>query len=251
MLFHYSRCLSPFIARDRVPSVLLIPTYSCSDPTTKQNREFASENLLFATEYTQFRTNLGITAPDIECIEFNTCLSDQASLSYSSMKSQTGSTADFIQNDNKAVNKDEKDKHTVIDVSVDKDKNFFLDMVQLLYLKYIKNRDAPFEINISFDNRNSLAQYIDDEYDSEFKGLPSNATLQEVQKILIPVLEEILVEVVKLLGNSFRRFKQSDKWAEVCQVLSQNTKKSVSSIPSGGDEIVNPNVARANSHTSE
>jgi len=190
-------------------------------------QEFSSENLLFATEYTQFRSSLGIgnSQPEIECIEFNTCLSDQGSLSYSSIGS-TKSTTDLMSTNSKEFQKN-KDKHTVADQdsSFDDAKSVFLDMVKLLYLKYIQSLEAPYEINISFENRNALAELIDDEYDSELKGLPSNATLDELQKIIIPILESILLEIIQLLNHSFRRFKKTDKWIEVCQILAQNTKK--------------------------
>ena len=174
------------------------------------NREFSSENLLFATEYSQFRAVLGLdpqTLTDIECMPFQTVLSNEYSLS----------TTNVASNSRKPMNKEKNDDETVL----------FLEMVKKLYNKYIKE-GSPYEINISYENRHSLAELIDDEIKTEMTALPPSLSLSHLHQTVIPILEKILVEIVMLLHQSFGRFKRSDKWVEVVNVLTENRKRSKS-----------------------
>eukprot|EP01084_Bolivina_argentea_P078475 142409_1 len=148
---------------------------------------FAMENLCFATEYSQLRECLQIKERDT--FIFRTVLSDKQS-----------------------------------EFTIDKDKikqKDFLEIIEKLYHKYISFNDAVYEINISYETRLALASIFDDR--STYTNLctvklPEN-DLDETVKIIIPIIEQILFEIVGLLQGSFTRFKMSDKWVHVCNSI--------------------------------
>ena len=119
---------------------------------------------------------------------------------------------------------------------VDMDCDKFLEIVSKLYNKYIKF-DAIYEINISYQQRLALAILIDDEYKDkkdEFvdsfdeyhqipKNLPRN-NLPGMITIIIPILEQSLGELIRLLQSSLSRFKLTEEYKRICIELEKGEK---------------------------
>ena len=103
----------------------------------------------------------------------------------------------------------------------DDEKVVFIEMVKKLYNKYIKE-GSPYQINISYESRHALAELIDDDFKTEMTELPPSLSLSHLHQTVIPILEGMLIEIVMLLRQSLGRFKRSDKWVEVINVLTES-----------------------------
>eukprot|EP01083_Nonionella_stella_P101688 288491_1 len=161
-------------------------------------QEWASENLLFATEYSQLRDSLDLSETQkdlLGCnIVFDTVMSSK--------------TSEFR-----------------CDTELDDCKQF-IDISTKLYEKYIAFDTSNYEINVSYHARMSLAMVVDEAYKevdpaSDKKcaiELPTDDLHQAIQ-IVIPLFEMILLEVTRLLEQSFSRFKRSQIWTELCDEI--------------------------------
>jgi len=161
--------------------------------------EFASENLCFATEYCQFRESLNLSEKQKRLLHCNVKMHP----AYSHKKSEFQTNA--------------LDCHE------------FIEIVTKLYTKYIADGTATYEINVSYESRLALASLIDPKYkqfvaqnqlqgDASMLQLPKN-NLPKTIEIIIPILEEILLEITGLLQSAFARFRRSTAWSEVCNTL--------------------------------
>merc|ERR1712228_137694 len=158
--------------------------------------EFSSENLCFATEYSQFRESLKFA--EKENFSFHTILSETSS--------------DF------------KIEETTLDKMTQEE---FMDIVQKLYHKYIEPDTAVYEINISYPERLALASILDDRSrytDCCTVQLPKD-NLKEAMEIIMPILEDILMEISKLLQSSYLNFRQTNDGRELCILLNKKEKK--------------------------
>ena len=108
----------------------------------------------------------------------------------------------------------------------------FMDIVDKLYEKYVKF-GAIYEINISYPQRLALAILIDPKYkdkaefyhqflDGEFetipKSLPRN-NLAAMITIVIPIFEQCVSSLLRLLESSFDRFKRTQEWMSIHKKL--------------------------------
>ena len=179
------------------------------------HREFATENLCFATEYSQFRESLNLNEKQKSLMGCNVIFHTAISTKKSQFQAD-GITLDCQK---------------------------FISIITKLYNKYIKFDTATYEINVSYNARLSLAVLIDPKYkqyvmenreqyadlqDIAIPTLPRNNLHQTIQ-IIIPILEVILFEVTCLLQNAFTRFRRTTMWTELCQELiaEQNRRSSI------------------------
>ena len=95
----------------------------------------------------------------------------------------------------------------------------FMRIVDMFYRKYIASGTATHEINVSYEVRLALAQVVE-EYDAAAKH-----NLPRCIQSVVPVLEEALSEVLRLLQSAFTRFKLSAEWSQLCKELLLESKK--------------------------
>merc|ERR1712154_613589 len=97
----------------------------------------------------------------------------------------------------------------------------FMQIVNKLYHKYVEPGSALYEINIGAAEQFALASILDDRSrytESCQVKLPPN-DLKKTMQIIMPILDDIMDEIFKLLQSSFCRFRQTEQWAELCSSL--------------------------------
>lgn len=85
-----------------------------------------------------------------------------------------------------------------------------IEAFQRLYSKYINEKDAPFMINISSENRTRLKLSLHNQYYSRNCGL-SNLTNKMLLLKLVSEMDKAAFEVSQIMLGSFARFQTSMK----------------------------------------
>lgn len=96
---------------------------------------------------------------------------------------------------------------SVIAQKLCKDKDI-IDAFQSLYLKYIDDKEAPFMINISYQNRKQLKISLDKEYYTQNCRLSSLSTKSLLLRLVFE-MDQAAYEISELMVGSFVRFQAS------------------------------------------
>jgi len=169
-------------------------------------KEFASESLCFATEYAQFRESLNLSDEqmrELGCnMEFSTAYGAKSKNSQSEMEQDNLECEQIIETATK------------------------------LYHKYIASGSATYEINVSYRARLALAVLLDAEYREHAREMDNaddtntNSVVHlprddrnKLIEVLIPIMEQILQEMLRLLLTTFTRYQMSDEYMEMCREL--------------------------------